>query len=195
MHTGDRFPSDDAVAVVVDLARDGDPDALQDLCQLCRPVLTATVEGFARRARADGVDMEDLHQEAAEDLLELARGFDPTRGPAFGAYLRSNLRWRLANYLRAEERRMGPFEKGVGVEVLDEIAAPQPAPPLANPKLARALRHLSPRQRMVVAGIYWQERSVADVAHELGVTRQSVTALRRRAEKVLRDEMAGRDSP
>ena len=56
----------------------------------------------------------------------------------------------------------------------------------AGRNIARAIERLSPRQRAVIAGIYYREVKVRALAAELQVTPQAVTALHRRALAALR---------
>ena len=134
----------------------------------------------------------DLEQEAAQQLCELVRAFDPDRGVNLTTYLQKAVKWRVASFLRAEARRAGhlPLESADLSRLADEVAAFR-SPERTSPRLARALRQLSPRQRAVIAGLYWRERTAEEMARELGVTQQAVTALRRRAEAAIRKELSG----
>ncbi|MBI2940459.1 MAG: sigma-70 family RNA polymerase sigma factor [Chloroflexi bacterium] len=163
----------------------GDLTAQEVLYRRFRPLLEATVASF-RRGYAGHAD---LSQETARFFLELVRAFSAEREGNFATYLKARLHWHIARYLRAEDRRRG---RECGLvdshgELLVEPAVPGPEPVgIANPRLRRALARLSPRQRAIIAGFYWQDRETQEIACELGVTTQAVTAVRRRAEATLR---------
>jgi RNA polymerase sigma factor for flagellar operon FliA len=55
--------------------------------------------------------------------------------------------------------------------------------------LAAALRALPERLQMVIRGYFFEERSVTDIANELGVTQSRVSQLRTEALELLRDGM------
>ena len=179
------------VADLATAARRGDCDALQVLYGLYRPLLAGVV-ARVRPPLPTGVEPGDLEQEAAQQLCELVRAFDPDRGVNLTTYLQKAVKWRVASFLRAEARRAGhlPLESADLSRLADEVAAFR-SPERTSPRLARALRQLSPRQRAVIAGLYWRERTAEEMARELGVTQQAVTALRRRAEAAIRKELSG----
>lgn len=178
------------LAVLIAASREGDREALQVLYGRYRPLLAGVVAGLRRRLPV-GVDADDLSQEAAEQFVDLVRSYDPSRGTNLTTYLQRKLKWRVANFLRAEARRAGhlPLDAAPLDRLADEAAA-SPSDPPSNPRLARALRQLSPRQRAVIAGLYWQDRSTREVAATLGISSQAVTALRRRAEGLIRRELS-----
>ncbi len=164
--------------------------ALAEMLERCEMLIGQTVASFRRQAGRGVVDADDLRQEARLQTIDLLRDYRPERNGNLEAYLRTKLRWRVANYLRAERRR------GRAVP-LDEETIRHPSAELQtslhagfeNPRLAGALRRLSPRQRAVIARIYGQERATRQIAAELGVSPQAVTALRRRAEASLKRDL------
>lgn len=173
-------------------ARSGDREALASLCARYRPLIGAVASRY--RALPAGVERADVEQEAAQALCELALTFDPARGIPLAAYLKAKLGWRVAHYLRQEQRRTGhlPLES-IDVESIPESVANLPSPGIASHRVARALRRLSPRQRAVIAGIFWRERTAREMAIELQVSHQAVAALKRRAEAAIRRELDGRE--
>ena len=176
------------LASLVDAARQGDSIALQRLYGCYRPLLRGIVAELRSRLPA-GLDPDDLAQETARHFCELVRAFDPAQGTNLTTYLQRKLRWRVVNFLRAEKRRAGHLRlEAAQLDRLAEEMGHARHDDLASPRLARALRRLSPRQRTVIAGIYWQERRAGELARQLGITPQAVTALRRRAEAALRRE-------
>jgi RNA polymerase sigma factor for flagellar operon FliA len=61
--------------------------------------------------------------------------------------------------------------------------------------LATALRALPERLQSVIRGYFFEERSVTDIAHELGVTQSRVSQLRTEALELLRDGMNSQLDP
>lgn len=164
--------------------------SVEEVLTKYRPLIRAIVASHCRRRLPTGVDRADLEQEAARQLCELVHDYEPERGVVLTQYLRVNLRWRVSNYLRAERRRAGhlPIE-AASVETIVDGSVRFPSDGVLHPRLARALSHLSPRQRGVIAELYWRERSVGEISRELGLSHQRVSAIRRHAEARLRDEL------
>jgi RNA polymerase sigma factor (sigma-70 family) len=181
--------ADEDVAQLAIRARAGDRAAMTRLLDRYRPLLIS-VARRSRRVLPVGVERGDVEQEASKCLCELVHAFDPTRGTPLGAYLKAKLGWRVAHYLRAEARRSGHRRlEDLDVEEIAGSVVEDPEPGVANPRVVRALRRLSPRQRAVIAGIFWRERTTRELAAELKVKPPAVTALRRRAERSLRDDL------
>jgi RNA polymerase sigma factor (sigma-70 family) len=176
------------VAALARAAADGDRAALAALYDGYRPLLAGVI-GQLRRRLPPGVERMDLQQEAARVFCESVRSYDPSRRVNLTTYLVKSVRWRVANYLRAEARRAGqvPLEAAHLDELAEDVAS-SPTDTL-SPRVSRALSRLSPRQRAVVAGLYWRERTTVELARELGITAPAVTALRRRAERAIREEL------
>jgi RNA polymerase sigma factor (sigma-70 family) len=171
-------------------ARAGDSTAQAEvLCQL-HPLIAGAIAQALQRRLPTGVEPADVEQEAATQVCALIREYDASRGTSLPLYVGRLLKWRLVNYLRDEARRAGhaPLEAARLEEIADETAD-MPEPCLQAPRLRRALRKLSPRQRAVIVGIYWRQRTARQIAHELGVTRQAANDSRRRAEDILRREL------
>ena len=139
--------------------------------------------------RADNDLRKELLQEAWVAALELTPDFDASMGISFIDYLRSRLRWRLRTYLRDEWRRnrsskLMPLENArTGSRRFDPAA-------MRAPDLRSAIRRLSPRQRSVIAARYVEGRRTTEIAASLGISRQAVTKLLRRAHQALREDLA-----
>ena len=171
----------------------GDRAATEALFGLYQPLLKATTAEVVRRGLPSGVGPDDVAQEAGRQFCELLRAYDLTGGVNLTTYLQRKLKWRVLNFLRAERRRAShaPLGASITERLADELAR-APDEGLEDPRLGRALRRLSPRQRSVVAGLYWRDRTARELARDLGVTPQAVTALGRRAIESLRRDLAGR---
>ena len=167
---------------------DSRPEPVASIEQVALGVDTA-VGITAGLIRADGDLRKELLQEAWVAALELTPDFDDSMGISFIDFLRSRLRWRLRTYLRDEWRRnrsgkLMPLEKmRSGSRRFDPAA-------MREPDLRSAFRRLSPRQRSVIAAKYVEGRRTKEIAASLGISRQSVAKLLRRAHQALREDLA-----
>jgi len=180
--------ADEATAHLIGLAQGGDRAALAALVESYRPLMASAARSSRPAKRLPTVDDDDLRQEAAKAFIELVREYRADLGPA-GVYLKRKLAWRLANYVRAERRRSGLRCALPSRPPTSARGKPAPAAPgtrLAGVHLQALLRRLTPRQRAVIHKHHWEDKNTAEVARELGVTLQAVTALRRRAEQALK---------
>ncbi len=187
----------ESVEALVRLAQQGDRRALQLLLERYRPLLGRAVGEVGRLAgrSAGPVERADLFQEGVRILIELIRAYDPGRGVGLNYYLQRHLRWRLYNFLRRERWRLGrevPLAEG-DADLVDPAADPQAEG--VSPRLERALKKLSRKQRWVLFLTYWQDRSVEEIARILKVKPRAVWALRRRAEDRLRSVLDAPDGP
>ncbi len=186
----------DALTIPDDLvfaARGGDEPALASLWECCAPLLDEAVRW--NRATPATLDAGDVAQEAALIFLKLLKSADtpPTGGADFVQRLRSALRWRLRAYLSAERRRLGRAATADEATLERALHARASGAAQAGPpgrQVARALERLLPRQRAVVAALYFEDKSVATLSRDLGVTPQAITALHRRALVRLRKILA-----
>lgn len=183
-------------------AGDGDESALTQLWDACSPIIDDVLRYYRRGGNPD---LDDVVQEAAVIFLNTVRT-SPSRSSwlptvsitdQFANALTRSLRWRLYNYLRRERRRRGRVVQAdeQSLELALARAASGVAPKgVAGRQLSRAIERLSPRQRAVVTGLYDRELDVAELARELEVSPQAVTALHRRALAKLRGALAGQES-
>jgi RNA polymerase sigma-70 factor (ECF subfamily) len=167
-------------------AQQGDQHAYDTLLRL----LAQEARGFVGR-RVGATDwVEDVVQEALLTVHRARRTYDPARpfAPWFYAILNS----RLVDTLRSRKRV-------VTREVADEMAlAEQPAPdPQGGGRsdvrevLARAVAALPRVQREVVSLMKYDDLSVREVAHRLGMSEAAVKATAHRGYKILRATVGG----
>lgn len=169
----------------------GEPAHLGQIVNDYQPLVATMVKHLVHSSRRAGVELEDLLQEANIALVELAREYAPDRGVPFGSYLKQKLKWRLVNFLTRELKRRNRTV-GMDESMVEHLVAKTetlPSADVLNPRLRAALRQLSPKQRSVLYEVYWREKSTHEIARQLGVSPQSITALRRRAEEHLRQDM------
>jgi len=162
----------------------GDAAAVRTLLDDVGDVLYGFV--FAR-VGGDGAAAEDIVQET---FMEAVRSAHTFRGDAaLRTWLCAIARRRLARYYEAERRHElaqsglravedGPDE-AIDVDRRDEVV--------------RALGRLSALHRQVLVLKYLDERSVEDIAAELGLSRVQVQSLLQRARAGLRQALEGVD--
>jgi len=122
---------------------------------------------------------EDAWQAADLGFIEAYRRFDPSRGVSIGAFARLHVtgavREALAPYV--VEKNAVAIEEVLDVaeDALHMSSAVSPTEVLGNAIMVRAfVDGLTPRQRYVVEQVFWHDRSQAEIAWELGITRQAV---------------------
>jgi RNA polymerase sigma factor (sigma-70 family) len=179
----------DRDARLASLARSGDGSALEALLASYRPLLASVAAEPSYLP--PGIERADVEQEAACAFCQLVLAYDRTRNVPLAAYLKAKLRWRVAHFLRGERRRTGHLNLDeVDLDSIEAAIVEMPSPSIVSPRVARAIRRLSPRQRAVIAGLFWRERKASELAVELGVSHQAVASLRRRAEASIRRELS-----
>lgn len=173
-------------------AKNGDTDAMTHLWNACEPLIA---EGLRRHptTSAPTVGTSDVAQEAARIFLEAVRGDDYPSVASLVQFLASKLPYRLQSYVRAERRRLGRQVIPNDVSLERAIARGRRSSDAGGPpgrRVARAIERLSPRQRAVIAGLYFREDSLRSVAGELGISYKAVSAVHGRALKILRDALS-----
>ena len=156
----------------------GDGDAWGAFVRRYGGLIAAAVRGVA----LGHGDVEDLTQEVflrlCKDEFRLLRSYDPER-----AALTTWLTIVARSTARDALRRRRP--EGVPIEAVPEAQlAVDPVEPVRKLKLPEAL--LSPRQREILAMLYDQEMDVSEIAHALGIDRQTVRSAHHKAMLKLR---------
>lgn len=184
---------------LVQAARSGDSLAISQLWDACTPILEDALHQHPGLVSA--VEPADAAQEAALTFLRVLQSTAVAQreGDAtddredFASTLARALYWRLRDYIRAERRRRSrqAFADTFAMEralARSATGARTGGPP--GRALARALASLSPRQRAVVAALYFKEMAVPEVSKAMDISPQAVTALHRRALLELRQQLA-----
>jgi RNA polymerase sigma factor (sigma-70 family) len=177
---------------LVQAARLGSEAATSQIWDLCGPIVHGSVVRVAGWNRAEAAEVV---QEAALVLLSILQepeqqpslDFDALV-PSFAQRFYRKLQFRIRTYLRAERRRAARTvsTSTPGLETALARRGVSLAPTTTGRSIERALERLSPRQRAVVAGLYFKDENVGSIASELRISHQAVTALHRRALAVLR---------
>ncbi|HVC33443.1 MAG TPA: sigma factor-like helix-turn-helix DNA-binding protein [Chloroflexota bacterium] len=193
MRTGTIPISDD---VFLD-ARSGDSDALAALWDACAPVVKHALRSNPVPPSL-AVEPSDVAQEAARLFLETLRGDECTSSAVLVNFMVRKLPDRLNSFLRAERRRLGRQVVTTDSHLDYFLARGRVARPTGGPpgrQVARALECLSPRQRAVIAGLYFRDLDVQALATEIGISAQAVTAVHRRALTTLRATLRSATEP
>ena len=111
-----KQPTSDAgepTVVLITRAREGDSDALNDLCARYLPRLTRWAHGRLPAGARGAIDTHDIVQETLAHVVQRLPAFEPRHEGAFQGYVRRA----LLNRIRDEARRIGrkaPAEPLVG---------------------------------------------------------------------------------
>jgi RNA polymerase sigma factor (sigma-70 family) len=161
-------PQAGAVATTADLlqrARLGDADALNELFGRYLPSLRRWARGRLPRWTRDLRDTDDVVQETLVQTLKHIGDFQPRHEGALQAYLRQA----LVNRVRDEVRRV--TRHGVGSEIQDEHADAAASP------LEEAIgREALTRYEAALARLRPEEREVIIARVELGQSYQQIAA-------------------
>jgi RNA polymerase sigma factor (sigma-70 family) len=82
-------------------------------------------------------------------------------------------------------------EGNESAEVCEEVATEGLEREWRRCLICWALERLSERERQVMKRLYWDERTEAEIAHELGISQQAVSKIKRKAIQKLRELLEG----
>jgi RNA polymerase sigma-70 factor (ECF subfamily) len=190
-----RADAVDSTFDLVERAKTGDSDALNDLFARYLPSLRRWASGRLPRWTRDLMDTDDLVQETVVRAVKRMDRFESRHEGALQAYLRQA----VVNRIRDEVRRA---KRVPASEVLDDNAADLAASPLEDAIGAEALQRyeaalgrLRREEREAIVARVEMEGSYADVARALGkpsadAARMAVTrALLRLAEEMSHEQV------
>jgi RNA polymerase sigma factor (sigma-70 family) len=169
-----------ASALLLERVLAGDEAAIE-------PLVVAAWPRLGRRSW-QSLAYEEVRVEALEELVEAAHAYRAEPTGDFAEFAVARMQRRLSRLIRAERRRRtrlfpllpsddGRAATGMRTRFDDEVE---------SPALANALRRLSPRQRALIARMYWQGLTAGDIAAQDGTGAEAVRRRRRRAEAALR---------
>jgi len=183
----------------------GDPEALRALVGQLAPVVRlraaralSRTHTVVRQRRCVRQEVDDLVQEVFVTLFDrearALRGWDAARGTPLAGYVAVVADNTIASLLRSGRRR--PWRDDVSGDEDDGVqglASDRPPPEahavtrqLCGRLLDRMEAELSPRAMSLFVALVVDERSVADVCRETGMTADAVYAWRSRLGRVAR---------
>lgn len=139
-----------------------------------------------RRAAPPELELDDLISIGTLGLIESTTRHDPATGVPFGAFTRHEVRAAMIEALREASRHL-EVEGTDGdripspLDLEDQISARE-----LRARVANAVAALPEAEATVLATLYYEDRSLADVAEALGLEPPDVDRLRRSALRRLR---------
>jgi RNA polymerase sigma factor (sigma-70 family) len=138
---------------------------------------------------------EDVYARLLLSLVEAVREYDAAKGIFFAAFVAAKLRYAVWNIFKKERRVWqntisdSPDENGI--TLLEKISTSQsPEGDFVEKDVAARLKkgvaELSPLQRCVVEKLFFENKTLAEVGGELGVSPQAVYGIKLRALNNLR---------
>jgi len=167
MRDGSDTPADDTFRLL-ERARDGDREALQDLFSRHIPVLRRWASGRLPRWARDIADTQDLVQETVLQTFKRVGDFQPRGEGALQAYLRQALMNRIRNEFRRARRR--PAHEDLDEEVAGDRTSPLEAA-IRQEQLDRydaALARLSEQERDLIVARVEVGLTYEEIAEALG---------------------------
>lgn len=159
-------PAADATIRLLERARHGDREALNDLFARHIPALRRWASGRLPRYARDLADTHDLVQETVLQVFKRVETFEPRGDGALQAYLRQALMNRIRNEFRRARRR-GPSEE------LDEYAPSDVTSPIDA-----AIRHEQlDRYQAALSRLSEPERDLIVARVELGLTYEEAAVM------------------
>jgi RNA polymerase sigma factor FliA len=168
------------------------------------PFVRQIAYAVAAKARLSAADRDDLVGSGALALVGALRRYDPSRGVKVETFATYSVRGAMIDYLRGLDplgrdmrrrvQREDLPQPWTPVNEIEAVDVPASAPDLdrqiavqERQTLARHLLMRVPaRERRVLVGVFWQERTQRAIASNLGVNASRISQLRTRALKRLR---------
>jgi RNA polymerase sigma-70 factor (ECF subfamily) len=190
--TGEEPLSPETTVELLELAKDGDPEALDRLLERCVPALKRWAHGRLPPQARSMSDTADIVQDTIISAMRRLEAFESRHQGALQAYLRQAVMNRIRDVIRQHKRR--PEISGLTDDIQDEATSPLEAA-IGAENLERyeaALQRLKPVEREAIIGRLEMLYGYDELATVLG--RPSAAAARMavtRAMKRLAEEMQG----
>jgi RNA polymerase sigma-70 factor (ECF subfamily) len=157
-----------STATLLDLARNGQGDALDALFRRCLPRLRRWARGRLPGAARDLLDTEDLVQETVGSVLRNLDHFESRHEGSLQAYLRQA----VLNRITGEARRVARRPPALELDDVHEASGLSPLEALIGAesveRYERALNRLPPHYREAIVARLELQCSYQDVALALG---------------------------
>lgn len=132
---------------------------------------------------------EEMKAEAAAAGWEAQRDFDPTRGVPLEAFVHQRVWARILRRYRREQafaRRVRIAADGHELDDATTTHSPDANAFETLESLQQSLRRLPKAQRRLIDELYWQGRSVGEIAATLSLSQSAISRRKRRALDQLR---------
>jgi RNA polymerase sigma factor FliA len=180
------------------------------LVQENRRLVDFAVSRYLKRFHVEGMEREDLVSWGLMGLVHAARAFDPARGLAFSTLAVIAIERMICRGVRTEWR---PTEAHATLS-LDELLSGDDAGDSARDRhldqvqgdgsdvedqiveletrleLRKAVAELSPEQQWVVQKRFYEERTLQEIARDVGTTRQAIHLRERAVLQALRRKLS-----
>ena len=188
--TGEEPLSPETTIELLELAKDGDAQALDRLLERCVPALRRWAHGRLPQTARGMNDTADIVQDTIISAMRHLKAFESRHQGALQAYLRQAVMNRIRDIIRHHKRR--PEVAGLSEGIQDEATSPLEAAIGAEnlERYERALQRLKPDDREAIIGRLEMLYPYEELATVLG--RPSAAAARMavtRAMKRLAEEM------
>ena len=188
---------DPAIHVLIERARGGDRVALGELLQKYRGFLVGLADRMLDNRAAARLDASDIVQQTCLSVYKQIAEFNGEDAPQFAAWIRQiherNIRNAARDQLHAGKRAIDR-EKGGGDA--DAIAARQMTASQnvvqseESARLARAIAQLPAEEQEALRRRYLDGESMTEIANAMGLTKDALVWLMKRAMTSLRQNLA-----
>lgn len=178
-------------------AQRGEADALGELLDIQRPDLRRLADRLLDDRIRGRLDASDLVQQTCLSVHKRMAEFEGTDPAQFVAWIRQvhehNVRNAIRDHLHAGRRAAGR-EQPLGEVDAADAAAETPSRRLIRSedetRLRDALERLPPDEQHALRLRYIEGRTIADIAEDMGITRDALIWLMRRALRRIRSEIS-----
>ena len=184
---------------LVGRAKGGCNKSMEDLIEKLQPLIYSVVGRYRDRREA-----EDLYQDACVLVIEAVRDYEEEKGVPFLGFAKSRVYFGIHNMVRKDVFTLSldqPYGDGDGKSLLDQLVDESEGMDdyLIRKEVSRlirsALENLTPKQRDVIEGYYFEEKLLKDMALDRGVHYKAVLKLKGKAMEKLRKELEGSIQP
>ncbi len=178
---------------LVQRAKGGCNKSMEDLIEKLQPLIYSVVGRYRDRREA-----EDLYQDACVLVIEAVRDYEEEKGVPFLGFAKSRVYFGIHNMLRKDVFTLSldqPYGDGDGKSLLNQLMdeSDEMDDSLIREEVSRLLRSsvesLTPKQRDVIKGYYFDGMLLKDMASARGVHYKTVLKIKERAMEKLRKDM------
>jgi RNA polymerase sigma factor (sigma-70 family) len=169
---------------LVQRAQNGDSEAFTDLCRRFLPLVRK--HAFSPHLRCIGSDAE---AEGMLAVVQAVKSYDYSKEIPIAGYFESRVKYALWNLFKRERKRWQREFSSEEDNRTYDLSDAENSLLLAELKQAALL--LPPKQKRVIYAIFFLESSLTELAKELKISVQAVSALKQRGLTKLREYFTG----